>query len=106
MSIGISHGLALDVMLRLLGYRIYSYYIRLYFAISGISFCFQKLPIRRATLLRGDDINLNLTKSCGKILANYCTSKRLEMNSITYTDLLRRVKLKLRRKVLERRFED
>src|SRR5690625_477257 len=106
MSIGISHGLVLDVMRRPHGYRIYSYYIRSYFAISGISFYFRKLPTRRATLLRGDATNLNLTKSCGKILANYCTSKRLRMNSIINTNLLRRVKLKLRRKVLERRFED
>src|SRR5690625_5266272 len=106
MSIGISHGLALDVMRRPLGYRIYCYYIRSYFAISGISFYFRKLPIRRATLLRGDATNLNLTKSCGKISANCCTSKHLETNSITNTNLLRRVKLKLRRKVLEHRFED
>src|SRR5690625_4472961 len=106
MSIGTSLGLALDVMRRPLGYRIYSYYIRSYIAISGISFYFRKLPTRQATLLRGDDINLNLTKSFGKISVNYCTSKRLEMNSITNTNLLRRVKLKLRRKVLERRFED
>src|SRR5690625_252043 len=106
MSIGISLGLAPAAMRRPLGYRIYSYYIRLYSNTNGISFYFRKLPIRRATLLRGDATNLNLTKSCGKILANYCTSKRLEMNSITNTNLLRRVKLKLRRKDLERRFED
>src|SRR5690625_6009453 len=86
MSIGTSLGLALDVMRRPLGYRIYSYYIRSYFAISGISFCFQKLPIRRAISLRGVATSLNLTKSCGKILANYCTSKRLEMNSITRSE--------------------
>src|SRR5690625_3363858 len=106
MSIGISPMRFLDSTPRQHGYRIYSCSIRLYFDTSATSFYFRRLPMWRATSLRGDDISLNLTKSFEKILANYSTYSPVEMNSIINTNLSRQAILRLKRKDSARKRAD